>query len=100
MVKNVPNLAVVSPASGFIGLAASAGRIVEFNVAVGQGLGIAAVIALLENKNFAQISNTEVRKILDITGSTPKIFGFEDNSLAALNMVQFETALLNPIVIV
>lgn len=100
LVKNVPNLAVVSPASGFIGLAASVGRIVEFNVAVGQGLGIAAIIALLENRNFAQISNTEVRKILDITRATPKIFGFENNSIVAVDTIQFETALLNPVVIV
>lgn len=44
--RELRNLAVLGPASGFGGLAAGAGRIVELNVSVGQGLAIAAARAL------------------------------------------------------
>jgi FAD dependent oxidoreductase len=89
LVKNVPNLAVVSPCSGFEGLACSVGRIVEFNVAVGQGVGIAAINAILNNKNLADISNLQVRQVLATTGQLPKIFGVANNSEGTL-MAQFE----------
>jgi hypothetical protein len=75
LVKDVPNLAVVSPASGFVGYACSAGRIVEFNCGVAQGVGIAAGIALETNRNLANISNHEVRGILAQTGRLSKIYG-------------------------
>jgi hypothetical protein len=90
LIKNVPNLAVVSPCSGFEGLACSAGRIVEFNAAVGQGVGIAAVNAILNNKNLADVSNREVRQVLAETGQLPKIFGTPNNGEAML-LAQFET---------
>lgn len=89
LVKNVPNLAVVSPCSGFEGLACSVGRIVEFNAAVGQGVGIAAIIAILNNKNLADVSNREVRQVLATTGQLPKIFGVANNSEGTL-LAQFE----------
>lgn len=86
LIKDVPNLAVVSPASGFVGYALGAGRIFEFNAAVGQGVGIASIIALLSNRNLAEISNLEVRKVLVETRQLPRIFGFaktaEANRLA------------------
>jgi hypothetical protein len=75
LVKDVPNLAVISPASGFIGYACSAGRIVEFNCGVGQGVGIGIGIALSENRNLAGISNVEVREVLVDTQRLPKIYG-------------------------
>ncbi|GAB4377797.1 MAG: hypothetical protein Kow00121_28280 [Elainellaceae cyanobacterium] len=75
LVKSVPNLAVVSPASGFEGYACSAGRIVEFNTGVGQGVGIAAVLALSNGQNLASISNVQVRQVLAQTGRLPKIYG-------------------------
>ncbi len=75
LIKDVPNLAVISPASGFEGYASSAGRIVEFNCGVGQGVGIAMAIALSENRNLPQISNLEVREVLKNTGRLPKIYG-------------------------
>ena len=75
LIKNVPNLAVISPASGFQGYASSAGRIVEFNCGVGQGVGIAIAIALSENRNLAAISNLEVRQVLVDTQRLPKIYG-------------------------
>ena len=75
LIKDVPNLAVISPASGFQGYASSAGRIVEFNCGVGQGVGIAIAIALSENRNLAAISNLEVRQVLVDTQRLPKIYG-------------------------
>ena len=89
LIKNVPNLAVVSPCSGFEGFACSAGRIVEFNVAVGQGVGIAAINALLNNKNLADVSNREVRQVLVETGQLPRIFGVANNADGML-LAQFE----------
>jgi FAD dependent oxidoreductase len=75
LLRDIPNLAVISPASGFEGYASSCGRIVEFNCAVGQGIGIAAAIAMLNNTNLNQISNKEVHDILASTGKLPKIYG-------------------------
>lgn len=75
LIKAIPNLAVVSPASGFEGLACSVGRIVEFNVSVGQGVGIAMAIALAMGKNLAEVTNSEVRQVLAATGRLPKIYG-------------------------
>ena len=90
VMKNIPNLAVVSPCSGFEGFACSVGRIVEFNAAVGQGVGIAAINAILNNKNIADISNAEVRQVLVETGQLPKIFGVANNADGRL-LAQFET---------
>jgi FAD dependent oxidoreductase len=92
LVKSVPNLAVISPGSGFDGYACSAGRIVEFNAAVGQGIGIAAAIALLGNRNLNSISNLEVRNVLNKTGQLPRIYG-RNNTLEAIRMQEFETVL-------
>ncbi|MEG3894951.1 MULTISPECIES: FAD-dependent oxidoreductase [unclassified Microcoleus] len=89
LIKNVPNLAVVSPCSGFEGFASSVGRIVEFNAAVGQGVGIAAINAILNNKNLADVSNREVRQVLAQTGQLPIIFGFANNADGVL-LAQFE----------
>ncbi len=89
LMNNVPNLAVISPCSGFEGLACSVGRIVEFNATVGQGVGIAAVNAILNNKNLADVSNREVRQVLVETGQLPKIFGVANNADGML-LAQFE----------
>jgi hypothetical protein len=97
LVKMVPNLAVISPASGFDGYACAAGRIVEFNVAVGQGVGIAAALAILSRRNLAQITNSEVRRILVQTGQLPRIYG-RSNTVDATRLVAFENALRVPIV--
>lgn len=92
IIKDVPNLAVVSPGSGFEGYAPAAGRIFEFNAAVGQGIGIGAIIALLSNRNLADISNQEVRKVLVETGQLPRIFGFPKMA-EAYKLAEFETKL-------
>ena len=75
LIRAVPNLAVVSPASGFDGYACAAGRIIEFNVAVGQGVGIAATLALVRNRNLADINNMDVRQVLVQTTQLPRIYG-------------------------
>lgn len=90
LLADVPNVAVVSPASGFEGYAASAGRIVEHNV----GVGIAAVLALESQRDLAGISTAEVRRVLDQSGETPRLYGAPDP--AALPRLQaFEAALLD-----
>ena len=66
------NLAVLSPASGFGGLGTTAGRIVEFNVSVGEGLAIATAIANAEGRSLHSIKNQEVKQAL---GYTPQIYG-------------------------
>lgn len=94
IMNTVPNLAVISPASGFEGYASSCGRIVEFNCAVGQGVGIAAVTAMLSNRNLNQVSNKEVRDILASTEKLPKIYGqsyAQQEDIARLD--QFENVL-------
>lgn len=89
LVKTVRNLAVVSPASGFDGYACSAGRIVEFNVAVGQGVGIAAAIALSHNRQLADITNLEVRQVLEGRGLRSRVYG-RSNAVAATQLGDFE----------
>ena len=66
------NLSVLSPASGFGGLGTTAGRIVEFNVSVGEGLAIANAIAITEKRSLHSITNQEVKQAL---GYTPKVYG-------------------------
>lgn len=75
LIRSVPNLAVVSPASGFTGYASGAGRIVEFNAAVGQGLGIAVAIALSTGRDLVTIKNMEVRQVLEQTKLLSIIYG-------------------------
>ena len=78
LLKDISNLAVISPASGFTGGASAVGRIVEFNVAVGQSVGIAMAIALLSNRNLSDIPNEEVHNTLVETDRLPKIYGRYD----------------------
>lgn len=70
--KERENLAVLSPASGFGGLGEAAGRIVEFNVSVGEGLAIAVAQAMTEKRSLHSITNQAVRKNL---GYTPEVYG-------------------------
>jgi FAD dependent oxidoreductase len=86
--RSVPNLAIVSPASGFTGLACSAGRIVEFNVAVGQGIGIACSLALRSGKTLADIANADVRKVLAETGQLSRIYGQGSSNARLLAMAE------------
>ncbi|HEY9639135.1 MAG TPA: FAD-dependent oxidoreductase [Coleofasciculaceae cyanobacterium] len=101
LIKNVPNLAVISPASGFEGSASAVGRIVEFNVAVGQGVGIAAAIALLNNRNLSEITNEEVRNVLAQTGKLSKTYGkydpAETSSMSDFEKRMFDVSLATPV---
>lgn len=98
LLRSVPNLAIVSPASGFDGYACAAGRIVEFNVGVGQGVGMAASIALCTGRNLADIFNEEVRWALQQTGQLSKIYG-KAHTAEAIRLQSFELA-MSPIPVV
>ncbi|MFP4219086.1 MAG: S-layer homology domain-containing protein [Phormidium sp.] len=91
-VKSVANLAVVSPASDFPGYASSAGRIVEYNVGVAQGLGIAAALALHQGRQLSEIANSEVRQVLAQRGQLSKVYGIRQTE-AAQYLQEFETVL-------
>lgn len=93
LIKDTPNLAVVSPASGFEGYASSAGRIVEFNCGVGQGVGIAAAMALFSNFDVTDFSDKNVRNILVETGRLPKIYG-ATKTAQAQELGKFETQII------
>jgi hypothetical protein len=93
--KDISNLAVISPASGFTGGASAIGRIVEFNVAVGQAVGIAAAIALLNKRNLSDITNEEVQDILVQTGRLPKIYG-KYSPTETSSMGDFEKRMYDP----
>ncbi|BAZ39160.1 hypothetical protein NIES4101_51120 [Calothrix sp. NIES-4101] len=89
LMKYVPNLAVVSPGSGFEGYACFPGRIVEFNCGVGQGVGIAVGIALTQERELNEVSNKEVRDVMEVTGILPQIYGTR-NGVAATQVGDFE----------
>lgn len=75
LLRDVSNLAVLGPASGFDGNSSTAGRIVEYNVGVGQAIGIAACLAVLTNREMNRFSNIEIRNVLAATGRLPKLYG-------------------------
>lgn len=83
--RSIPNISLISPASGFRGVGASAGRIVEFNCGVGQGVGIAAAIALTQNRTLATIPNREVQQVLAATGQLPTLYGVGYQEAQAFN---------------
>lgn len=93
IIKDIPNLAVISPASGFEGYACSAGRIVEFNCGVAQGIGIAAGMALQSNINLGDFSNKQVRNILAQTGKIAKIYG-QNYTAQAQELSNFENGII------
>ncbi|MFM8525430.1 MAG: FAD-dependent oxidoreductase [Cyanobacteriota bacterium] len=63
--REVDNLAVLGPAGGFGGLGVSAGRIIELNVTVGQGLACALGLALDRNLSLSAIDPEAVPQALD-----------------------------------
>jgi hypothetical protein len=93
ILSQVRNLAVLGPGSGFEGYACGAGRIVEFNVGVGQGVGIAAAIAIKSQRVLADISNREVRDCLIQAKKITPIYGV-DHPLEAKRLRDFELALM------
>jgi FAD dependent oxidoreductase len=91
--KRIKNLAVLGPGSGFEGYACGAGRIVEFNVGVGQGIGIAAAIAVRSNRNLADIQNREIRDCLVQAKQLTKIYGVAHKTEQE-RLEQFELAMV------
>lgn len=91
LIVNLPNLAVIGPGAGFDGYACAAGRIVEFNVGVAQGIGIAAAIAIQNKRDLAQVGNWEVREVLEQTRQMTRIYG-QSYALEAARLRDFETA--------
>lgn len=79
--KERSNLAVLGPASGFGGLGTTAGRIVELNVSVGEGLAIAIAKSLTEGRSLQTITNFEVRQAM---GTTPATYGYRTDSFRAI----------------
>lgn len=95
ILSQVRNLAVLGPGSGFEGYACGAGRIVEFNVGVGQGVGIAAAIAIRSQRVLADISNREVRDCLVQTNKITRTYGL-DYPDESKRLETFELALMPP----
>lgn len=58
--REVSNLAVLGPASGFAGLGEGAGRIIELNISVGQGLAIASTLAQMGRIPLAAVDPHQV----------------------------------------
>lgn len=79
------NLAVLSPASGFGGLGTTAGRIVEFNVSVGEGLAIAIAESIATDQSLHTITNREVREAM---GYNPSIYGHRTASFRAISTLE------------
>lgn len=79
------NLAVLGPASGFGGLGTTAGRIVEFNVSVGEGLAVAVAQAIASHRSLQTITNTEVRQAL---GEVPAVYGQRTDSFRAISTLE------------
>jgi FAD dependent oxidoreductase len=89
LMKYVPNLAVIGPCSGFEGYACLPGGSIEFNCGVGQGVGIAAGIALTQDREINEVSNKEVRDVMETIGILPQIYG-TTNEVAAAQLDNFE----------
>ncbi len=79
------NLAVLGPASGFGGLGTTAGRIVEFNVSVGDGLAVAIAQSMAEGRSLQTITNQEVRQAM---GIQPTIYGYMTDSFRAISTLE------------
>lgn len=98
LVRSLSNLAVISPASGFDGFASSAGRIVEFNVAVGQGVGIAMALATLGDRPLNQMTNQDVRSVLAATGKLTRSYPIT-YAQASAQLLALETTLTDNVAI-
>ena len=79
------NLSVLSPASGFGGLGTTAGRIVEFNVSVGEGLAVAIAEAISDNRSLHTYTNREVKRAL---GERYPLYGYRTDSFRAVSTLE------------
>jgi len=62
--RGIGNLAVLGPSSGYGGLGEGAGRIIELNVSVGQGLAIASALALRHHTALAAVDPRQVAALM------------------------------------
>jgi hypothetical protein len=62
--QELDNLAVLGPAAGYGGLGGGAGRILELNISIGQGLAIASALALADGMALAAIDPVRVAKYM------------------------------------
>jgi hypothetical protein len=60
--RSIGNLAVLGPSSGWGGLGEGAGRIIELNVSVGQGVATAAALAVRRQQPLSTIDPREVAR--------------------------------------
>jgi hypothetical protein len=81
--REISNLAVLGPSSGFAGLGEGAGRIIELNISVGQGLAIASSLSLARKLPLAAVNPQEVVSFMP-AGYTP--YGRPSNS-TSLNLL-------------
>lgn len=79
------NLAVLGPASGFGGLGTTSGRIVEFNVSVGEGLAVAIAQSLASGRSLQSITNGEVRQAIS---TPPAVYGYRTDSFRAISTLE------------
>ncbi len=79
------NLAVLGPASGFGGLGTTAGRIVEFNVSVGDGLAVAIAQSIADDRSLQSITNQEVRQAMS---TQPTVYGYMTDSFRAISTLE------------
>ena len=62
--REISNLAVLGPSAGFAGLGEGAGRIIELNISVGQGLAIASTLALQRRIPLAEVDPQRVAELM------------------------------------
>ena len=62
--QDLDNLAVLGPAAGYGGLGGGAGRILELNISIGQGLAIASGLALADGMPLAAIDPVRVAQLM------------------------------------
>jgi len=62
--RDLDNLAVLGPAAGYGGLGGGAGRILELNISIGQGLAIASGLALADGMPLAAIDPVRVAQLM------------------------------------
>ncbi|MDY6938575.1 MAG: FAD-dependent oxidoreductase [Cyanobacteriota bacterium] len=78
LAKNIENLAIVGRASGYEGIAVSVGRINTLNAYQGQGVGVAAALAVRNKVPLNSIVSSQVRETLEeMTGLTTQFYGVE-----------------------
>jgi hypothetical protein len=62
--RELDNLAVLGPAAGYGGLGGGAGRILELNISIGQGLAIASGLSLADGMALAAIDPERVARLM------------------------------------